>query len=199
MLIDQYGCQKQEVYATLEAVVIRANGKREDLGILGYWWDIDYWRKRAKAKLRKWGFNPNSDVMTYVGFAVTTNCLYQLTLPPKFGGWGTGGSGASAGGTALSTEDYTTTNDGVHNVRVTGTMSQTSDGGQTNDTYKCVALLTAYGSQTITNYGLFDSNGQATNLVTAPSGGNLYVWSSFTGIALATSDAIQFTTKLSYS
>jgi len=200
--------QIKAVETTCEAIIFRANGDIEDLGIISRgWWHkrlakwlgLAEWRKLLKKKAKKSGIqNAMADVVTYAGFAIVTNTLVNLTLTPKYIGWGTGAGTSAQGNTSLFTEDYTTTNDGVHNIRVTGTLSQVTT-SQTNDTFQIVGTLTAYGSQTITNCGTFDTNGQAVNLVTAPSGGNLYIKSDFTGIPLAANDAIQFTLKVKYS
>lgn len=198
MYIKSGSGQMKAVEASLSAVVIRANGKVEDKGILGHWYDPEYWYKKVRRGLKKEKLNPMADVVTNAGFAIVTNTLVNLTLTPKYMAWGTGAGTAAVGNTTLFTEDYTTTNDGTHNIRVTGTLTQQTT-TQTNDTFRIVGTLTAYGSQTITNFGTFDTNGQAANTVTAPSGGNLYIKSDFTGIVLAAADAIQFTANVKYT
>lgn len=182
-------------YFGLEGVIIRANGEEEDLGVLGHWYDIEYWAKKLR---RKGGFFNPADVVTNKGFAIVTNTLVNLTLNPKYAGWGTAAGTAAVGDTTLFTEAMSTTNDGSHNIRPTATMTQVTT-TQTNDTYQLVTTITADAGKTITNFGMFDTNGQAADLSTAPSGGNLYVKSDFTGVVLATSDAISFTAKIKYS
>lgn len=196
--------QMRAVEGNLFARVYRAkNDSWSKTKRLGQWYDPEHWFKLLKDatidEKRKMGlYNPMADVVTNAGFAIVTNVLVNLTLNPKFIGWGTGAGTAAVGNTSLFTEDYSTTNTGTQNTRVTGTLTRQTI-TQTNDTYQIVGTLTAYGSQTITNYGIFDTNGIAADLLTAPSGGNLYVKSDFTGIVLAASDAIQFTARIKYT
>ena len=175
--------KRKRVEVTLSAVVIRANGEIEDKGVLGYW-------KEPKGKRKQ---TPMADVITYTGFAIVTNTLYQQTLNPKYVGWGTGGATATQAGTALSTETYSTLNNGSNALRTTGSLSQQTQ-TQTNDTFRITATLTAAANApTITNVGVFDTNGASGSPTTPPSGGNLYIWSSFTGIALNAGDSVALT------
>ena len=140
-----------------------------------------------------------ADVLTNAGLAIVTNRIIGSGTEPKYASWGTAAGTAAVGNTTLFTEAMSTQNDGSsHNNRVTGTSSRVT-GSQTNDTYQVVATLTADAGKTITNAGLFDSDGLAADLVTATAGGNLFVKSDFTGIALNTGDAIQFTFKTRFS
>jgi hypothetical protein len=71
----------------------------------------------------------------------------------------------------------------------TGTITRVTT-SQTNDTVQVVGTMTcAVTGKTITNVGLFD----------AVSGGNLYMKSDFTGLALLVGDSIQFTLKVQYT
>lgn len=88
-------------------------------------------------------------------------------------GWGTGAGTAAKGDTTLFTE--------ASEARVAVTTSQ-----PTADKHQWVGTITANGTKTITNAGLFD----------AASGGNLIVHGDFTGIALNANDAIEFTITL---
>lgn len=134
-----------------------------------------------------------ADVVAYSGLAIITNLLSGIGgTVPKYIGWGTGVGTAARANTTLFTESMSSSNDGVHNTRVTGTVSRVTT-SQTNDTMRVVGTLTADSIKTITNVGLFDTNGQAADLVTAPSGGNLFTKSDFTGYALNAGDSIQFT------
>ena len=81
---------------------------------------------------------------------------------------------------------------------VTGTVNRVTT-LVTNDTLQISGTITADTGKTITNVGLFDTNGQAADLVTAPSGGNLFAKADFTGIILNSGDAILFTLKMQYS
>ena len=188
-------------YLGVSAVVIRADGTREDKGLLGEWYDLQWWIKKLKKRYGKhWHKHNPGDVVNNTGKAIVTNMLVNVATPPKYVSWGTGAGAAAAGNTSLSTESMSTSNDGVHNTRVTGTQTQqTSGGGTTYDTYQCVATLTADTGKTITNVGILDTIGTAADLVNPPTGGNLFVSSSFTGIPLSANDSIQFTLKTIFS
>lgn len=97
----------------------------------------------------------------------------------KYLAWGTGAGTASVSDSTLFTEDTT---GGYARVSGTGTRVTTST---TNDTYQVVGTLTAAANLTITNAGTFD----------ASTSGNLGVKGDFTGVVLATGDAITFTVK----
>src|SRR3990167_3986439 len=88
-------------------------------------------------------------------------------------GWGTGAGTAGVTDTTLFTE--------ATEARSSATKSQPA-----TDTNQWVATLTADGTKTITNAGVW----------TARSGGPLIVKGAFTGIALAANDAIEFTIPL---
>lgn len=87
--------------------------------------------------------------------------------------WGTGAGTAAKGDTTLFTE--------ASEARVAATTSQ-----PTADKNQWVGTITANGAKTITNAGVFD----------AAAAGNLIVKGDFTGIVLATNDAIEFTISL---
>jgi hypothetical protein len=88
-------------------------------------------------------------------------------------GWGTGAGTAAKGDTTLFTE--------ASETRVVSAPSQ-----PTADKNQWVATLTANGSKTITNAGLFN----------AVSAGSMIVKGDFTGIVLALGDKIEFTISL---
>ncbi len=88
-------------------------------------------------------------------------------------GWGTGAGTAVVGDTTLFTE--------ASESRVAATVSQPSA-----DTNQFVATITANGSKTITNAGVFD----------ASTSGNMILKSDFTGVALVLNDTITFTFTL---
>ncbi len=115
-----------------------------------------------------------ADVVTNAGRAIITNRILGSGTQPNNVAWGTGAGTAAVTDTTLFTE--------ASEARVAGASSQQT-GSVTNDTYRVVGTLTAAAAKTITNAGLFD----------AATGGNLFVKSDFTGIALNTGDAIQFT------
>lgn len=119
-------------------------------------------------------------LLVNTGKAIVTNYLAGgAATQPKYVGWGTG-----AGTTALTD----TTLFSETGSRATGTTTQQTI-TTTNDTYQVVGTLTASGSVTITNAGLFD----------ASTSGNLFVKGDFTGIALTSGDSIQFTFKTQFS
>jgi len=114
------------------------------------------------------------------GKAIVTNYLAGgAATQPKYVAWGTGAGTTAATDTTLFTETGT---------RVTGTTTQQTT-STTNDTYQVIGTLTASGTVTITNAGLFD----------ASTSGNLFVKGDFTGIGLTSGDSIQFTFKTQFS
>lgn len=114
------------------------------------------------------------------GKAIVTNYLAGgAATQPKYVGWGTGAGTTSASDTTLFSETGS---------RTTGTATQQTT-TTTNDTYQVIGTLTASGTVTITNAGLFD----------ASTSGNLFVKGDFTGIGLTSGDSIQFTFKTQFS
>lgn len=90
--------------------------------------------------------------------------------------WGTGTTTAAKGDTALVTPGS--------EARVAATKSQ-----PTADQNRMVATLTADGTKTIAEAGLFD----------ASTAGNMVVRGDFAGIALNSGDKIEFTFDLTWS
>lgn len=119
-------------------------------------------------------------VFTNAGKAIVTNRIKGSGTEPNYVAWGTGAGTAAAGDTTLFTESS--------EARTAGTSTQQTT-TVTNDTYQVIGTITATGSRTITNAGLFD----------ASSSGNMLVKGDFTGIVLATGESIQFTIKLTFS
>lgn len=91
--------------------------------------------------------------------------------------WGTGTTDPVAGNTALETE--------ASEARATATLSRVTT-TTTNDTFQAVGTLTADGTKTISEAGLFD----------AASGGDMIVRATFAGIPLVSGDQIQITWKI---
>lgn len=119
-------------------------------------------------------------LLVNTGKAIVTNYLAGgAATQPKYAGWGTGAGTTAATDTTLFTETGT---------RVSGTTTQQTT-TTTNDTYQVIATISASGTVTITNAGLFD----------AVSSGNLFVKGDFTGIGLTSGDSIQFTFKTQFS
>jgi hypothetical protein len=105
---------------------------------------------------------------------------------PHFVGWGTGAGAGSAASTDLSTA--------ATEARVSGTSTQVTT-TVTNDTHQVVGTITAAGSKTITNVGIFDAAGSGS----PPSGGVLYAIFDGLSQALNSGDSIQFTAKVQFS
>lgn len=118
-------------------------------------------------------------VFTNAGKAITANRVNGAGTAPNYVAWGTGAGTAAAADTTLFTE--------ASEARVAGTASVVTT-TVTNDSYQVVGTITASAGKTITNAGLFD----------ASTAGNLYMKGDFTGLALGTGDAIQFTCKVVY-
>lgn len=116
-----------------------------------------------------------ADIYTDVGEAFETDLFDgTISVPANYYvGWGTGAGTAAKTDTTLFTE--------ASESRVAATMSQ-SDASTT----QAVGTLTADGTKTITNAGLFD----------ASTSGNLIVKGDFTGIPLTAGDKIEFTITL---
>lgn len=92
-------------------------------------------------------------------------------------GWGTGAGTAAVGDTTLFSEAAET--------RATGTMTEQTT-TVTGDTYQVVGTLTASGTKTITNAGVFD----------AASGGDLLIKGDHAGVPLLANDSIEYTFRL---
>jgi hypothetical protein len=118
-------------------------------------------------------------IYTDVGENVTADYFDGTSSAPAnyYVAWGTGTGTASKTDTTLFTE--------ASETRVTPTTEDQPSSNQN----RWIATLTADGSKTITNAGLFD----------ALTGGNMVIKGDFTGIALTASDKIEFTITLTWS
>ena len=115
------------------------------------------------------------DVLTYVGEEWVVDKL--VAGGNVYVGWGTGGDTADKGDTALSTEA----------AESRSQITPTKTGSGTSAKYSAIGTITCAGSgKTITNSGILSQS----------SGGSLYIFSTFTGIALNVGDSIQFTFTL---
>lgn len=119
-------------------------------------------------------------VLTNAGKAIVTNRLRGSGTEPNYAAWGTGAGTAAATDTTLFTE--------ASESRVAGTSTQETT-TVTNDTYQVAATITADGTKTITNAGLFD----------ASTSGNMLMKGDFTGVALTSGESIAFTFQLAFS
>lgn len=119
-----------------------------------------------------------ADIFTDVGETLVADYVDGTASAPTnwYIAWGTGAGTAAKGDTTLFTE--------ASEARVTATESQ-----PTADANRFVGTITADGTKTITNAGVFD----------ASTVGNLFLKSDFTGIALNASDSIQFTFTITWS
>jgi hypothetical protein len=90
--------------------------------------------------------------------------------------WGTGAGTAAKTDTTLFTE--------ASEARVTATLAQPS-----SNVNEFTGTITADGTKTITNAGVFD----------ASTSGNMIIKGDFTGVALTANDKIEFTITLTWS
>lgn len=130
-----------------------------------------------------------SSLVPNVGKAVISGRMFGATptqAEPRYLGWGTGAGAGAAGSTDVSTA--------AAEARTAGTSSQVTI-TQTNDTHQVVGTITATGTKTITNVGLFDTAGSGS----PPSGGVLYAIFDGLSVALVSGDAIQFTARVQYT
>ena len=119
-----------------------------------------------------------ADIFTTVGEQQFADYLYGTTAVPSdsYIDWGTGGTTAVKGDSALTTPGGES--------RVIGTPTQ-----PTASVNRFVATITASGGKTIDEMGLFS----------ASTSGNMIVSSTFTGIVLASGDKIEFTIDMTHS
>ncbi|OGS01550.1 MAG: hypothetical protein A2V88_02685 [Elusimicrobia bacterium RBG_16_66_12] len=128
------------------------------------------------------GAHTKGDVMATVLTQVGEELIVDLmdSASADYVGWGTGAGTAAKGDTALFTA--------ATEARVVATRSQ-----PVADKVRWVATITADGSKTITNAGVFDAAGSGS----PPTGGTpLIVHGDFTGVPLLAGDKIEFTIDL---
>lgn len=118
-----------------------------------------------------------ADVLTNLGEEFFVDQL--VAGAALYGGWGTGAGTAAKTDTTLSTA--------ATEARVAATLSKSGTGSAAK--FRSVFTITADGTKTITNYGLFDAAGTGS----PPSGGNLVIHGDHSGVALNASDSIQYT------
>jgi hypothetical protein len=121
------------------------------------------------------------------GLDITTARLRGVGTEPLHIGWGTGAGTTTATDTTLFTEALVSLAGGSTDHTLGTSSQQTTT--TTDDTYRVIGTRTATGSGTVTNAGLWD----------AASGGGLFLKGDFTGIGLASGDAIQFTFSAVYA
>jgi hypothetical protein len=200
-----FGAEGGVISASIGAVVIRGDGRREDLGIVSYW-HRSFFKRLAFALPKATTRGPRrlslrelcrllrdttgATVFTHAGKAIVTDRVKGAGgAEPLQIGWGTGAGTAAVGDTTLFTEKATDLSTGT-GTRTAGTSSRTTV-AQTNDNYRVTGTRTATGAGTVTNAGLFDNNTIAS--------GSLLMKGDFTGIGLASSDSIAFTMDLQFT
>lgn len=111
------------------------------------------------------------------GLDIVTNRIIGAGTEPKFIGWGTGTTPATAGDTGLQTPGT--------EARVSGTSSRVQT-STANDTYQVVGTITCSGAaKAITEVALYD----------ASTNGNCFLHGTFSPINVNVGDSIQFTIK----
>jgi len=99
---------------------------------------------------------------------------------PKYIHWGESDAGLADGNEALQSPRNESRVEGSSSITTTETS---------NDTYRVVGTITAEGSATIKEAGLFDGPGEGT----PPSGDRLYIRGVFPEINLEDGDSLQLT------
>lgn len=120
------------------------------------------------------------------GLANITAALAAYASLPKYLQWGTG-SAAAKSATAVTTTSTTES-------RTSGTVTTVTTTA-TNDTYQVSGTITAAGSRTITEVGVFDAAGSGS----PPTGGNMCIYSDHGSVSLANGDSITYTIKTTFS
>jgi hypothetical protein len=119
-----------------------------------------------------------ANIFTQAGEEFLTDLVDGTVAAPAnwYIAWGTGAGTAAKADTTLFTE--------AAEARVVATESQ-----PTTDTNKFLAQITAAAGKTITNAGV----------LSASSGGTLFIHSDFTGVVLATGDKIEFDFQINWA
>ena len=116
-------------------------------------------------------------VLTNLGEQFVCDFLSAVTsTAADYVAWGTGAGTAVKGDTTLFTE--------ASEARVQGTKSTNGTGASAK--YQVIGQITADGTKTITNAGLFN----------ASTSGIMFIKGDFTGIPLTVGDKIEFTFTL---
>jgi hypothetical protein len=108
--------------------------------------------------------------------------LEDVQTEPSYFGWGTGAGTAAKADTTLFTA--------ATEARVNGSGTKTGSGSSAKARY--VGQITADGTKSITNFGMFDAAGSGS----PPSGGTLIVHADHTAVGLDAADSIEYTVDL---
>lgn len=119
-------------------------------------------------------------VLTNVGEEWTVDKINEtVQTKPEYCGWGSGAGTSAKGDTDLFTTET--------EARVLGTSSKTGTGSAAK--YQVIATIVAAAGKTITNAGLWTTAGTGS----PATGGSLIVHGDHSGVALNTSDQIEYT------
>jgi len=102
--------------------------------------------------------------------------------------WGTGAGTAAAADTGL----FSTT--GTTEARTAGTLSQVT-GAQTNSKIRVTGTITAVGTPTIKEVGVFDAAGTGS----PPTGGNMFIHADHGATTLAAGDSIAYQIDMDFT
>lgn len=176
--------RKPKVVESLSAKIIRADGTVEDLGVISET-KSKRWRVKTGGlgtMLFVWFFLAcilaMADVLTNNGEEWAASRLLgsgSLNVAATHGGFGTDGTAAAKGDTALGVE-----------VETRGAVTATLVGTGASAVAQYVWTNTATATRAIQEAGLF----------TASSGGTMLTSHNFTTINLSSGDAIQFTLQI---
>lgn len=122
-------------------------------------------------------------VLCDTGLAIVTNRIKGSGTEPSFFAIGTGATGAAR--TAAVTDTALSSQSGS---RVSATTSRVTT-SKTNDTYQAIGSVTAGGTATYDEIGLFD----------AASSGNMFVSATINPISVISGDTVQFTIKVKFA
>lgn len=166
--------------ARLNAVVIRADGRHENLGdlFLRKPWYVRFWEQLA--------FDQRGLITDAALNAVATDLTGGAAISAfKYHDSGTGTNAAAQTDTALQTQAGPTT-------RATGTNTQTQSASGTGSTtpaiVQSVGTISYSSSLAITEWGLFNQSAQ---------GGTMWDHRVFSAINVTSGDSIQFTYSIS--
>ena len=127
-------------------------------------------------------------VLTSVGKAITAKRLLGATpaqAEPKYLALGVGATGAARTAVAADTALSSELAEGRSGTNAGTTVTTTV----TNDTYQVVQTITATGTRSVDEAGLFD----------ASTAGNMFLSATFPVVSLLNGDSLQITSKVQYT